>query len=930
MLKPVLRAAMSALAALGLAGCGDTAPTPVDPTTPTEPPPVQCGQDDVTLTSSTGSVECITVPNVEFTFTPDDGDPRKTIDVTFDSEVVFINDSTSADITATNIFDMIDLIPDSGIGDLVKQDGSIAEEQLSVSVTGGRTTITIRPPGGKLYDPGNYTIRVVHYAKRGDAGKITSSSLTSRSQYLRSARAESSFSAYQIETPCTGNSEGWFQLNDSYDPDDCIELPKVGFSRTPDDGDPRATLHVRFDSEVVFVDDSGWSEITKANLMEMLDIRDWSGDLDLARTGGPIGEGQLSISTNEGVTAVAIEPPNGRLYAPGDYEINVAGYARRSVADNVASSSNIGYYLDLARKGSSFRIADTDIPCTMGEDGYLSLSYSDGTTECIRFPEVRYTFTPAGGIEASRSNWDPTATIRIKFDSDVVFIDDSGWSEITEQKLLEVLEFTDVDGNDLARAGGPIDEDELSVDTSSGRTVIAITPPDGRIHSSGPGEHTTSLLGNYAKRSDVNNIINSNDLSRYLSRNTGGSVRNYMSSSETYGSCFVKNSQSTSPYADRRGDAQKASQSDVYMPFGVDIPHAGLDGEGFDFDAGPRRADPNKTYVIDVAFIVSENSGHTVSEWKRYLNADVIPAVSAIYQNSGVNVEFRVAGVSPFSDYRGHLLCPMDTLDGLSRYDVSSILSELVARVQKDHGADLVYGFSGITTDDLPCGAGIAALRSRSSSGLDPLIAARWAAKGAIRTKCTEAPQVPRTGNFYGFIKTLAHEIGHNLGLNHDEQTIRDAGGTFPRSLGFHPSGYGYIGVAASGHSYGTVMSYAKQWEMLPYLSSNRVETKSELCEGYGRNSHGYGFCAFWLHGDSIYSSYPDENIRIGTSRANAAEALLYTIEDASNYSSPEILISQYYSQDSSSRRPAIGGVREQRQPPLTPMTRRDGGGKKR
>ena len=235
MLKPVLRAAMSALAALGLAGCGDTAPTPVDPTTPTEPPPVQCGQDDITLTSSTGSVECITVPSVEFTFTPDDGDPRKTIDVTFDSEVVFINDSTSADITTSNIFDMIDLIPDSGVGDLVKQDGSIGEEQLSVSATGGRTTITIRPPHGKLYDPGNYTIRVGHYAKRGDAGKITSSNLTSRSQYLRSARAESSFSAYQIETPCTGNSEGWFQLNDSYDPDDCIELPKVGFSRTPDD-----------------------------------------------------------------------------------------------------------------------------------------------------------------------------------------------------------------------------------------------------------------------------------------------------------------------------------------------------------------------------------------------------------------------------------------------------------------------------------------------------------------------------------------------------------------------------------------------------------------------------------------------------------------------------------------------------------------------
>ena len=70
----------------------------------------------------------------------------------------------------------------------------------------------------------------------------------------------------------------------------------------------------------------------------------------------------------------------------------------------------------------------------------------------------------------------------------------------------------------------------------------------------------------------------------------------------------------------------------------------------------------------------------------------------------------------------------------------------------------------------------------------------------------------------------------------------------------------------------------------LPLFSSNESLTKSEICENDPFINQGeiantvFGFCQSQLPG-----SY---RIRIGDSVANSSEALQYTIEDASTYSS--------------------------------------------
>ena len=131
------------------------------------------------------------------------------------------------------------------------------------------------------------------------------------------------------------------------------------------------------------------------------------------------------------------------------------------------------------------------------------------------------------------------------------------------------------------------------------------------------------------------------------------------------------------------------------------------------------------------------------------------------------------------------------------------------------------------STEEPPLACGVGAVRSPGNS---KRFAARWRATSSI---------------FYGDLcvlhVVLAHEVGHNLGLLHDI----DDDPTRP----FMPYGRGWKRSNVHERSYTTVMGV------------------------FGSRFSRFSSDAF------------HEGLRMGSIEANASEALLYTIEDASNYS---------------------------------------------
>jgi peptidyl-Asp metalloendopeptidase len=81
--------------------------------------------------------------------------------------------------------------------------------------------------------------------------------------------------------------------------------------------------------------------------------------------------------------------------------------------------------------------------------------------------------------------------------------------------------------------------------------------------------------------------------------------------------------------------------------------------------------------------------------------------------------------------------------------------------------------------------------------------------------------------------ETLAHEIGHTLGSQHDRATATD-GTTGAVSFGVFPYSFGYKTTAASGDFY-TVMAYSDKRESPPYQRSYRVFSNPRItyCGGF-------------------------------------------------------------------------------------------------
>ena len=249
-----------------------------------------------------------------------------------------------------------------------------------------------------------------------------------------------------------------------------------------------------------------------------------------------------------------------------------------------------------------------------------------------------------------------------------------------------------------------------------------------------------------------------------------------------------------------------------------------------------RLADPNITHVIDIAFVYDPDLRHSVVGYDRtypygvgQLRNDIaasIQVANVVFAKSNVNAELRFVGMEERA-----------TLRGLSPRNAIGAVQELLPYFRDRYGADLVYAVTRGELGSHLCG--IAGLRS---AGFNRNTASQNAATGSVNAGCF-------TPSFRSY-STLVHEVGHNLGLVHDIQDV-NAGSPFVE----YGRAYATRPVVNSLVYRGTIMATAGT--LIPEFSSARRRWR--------------------------------ETIPLGDSTADASRALLYTIEDASNYAPTKV-----------------------------------------
>ncbi len=241
-----------------------------------------------------------------------------------------------------------------------------------------------------------------------------------------------------------------------------------------------------------------------------------------------------------------------------------------------------------------------------------------------------------------------------------------------------------------------------------------------------------------------------------------------------------------------------------------------------------KQASQDKIHVIDIAFIYSGSIFNTV-RLMRHVIAAVLKA-NVIFALSNVNARLRTVAVQPDHKYN----ISLKKVGLLSAID---LMNNILPDVRSDYGADLLYALTN-KPDSEACGR--ASIRSPWHN---KRFAAQKIATGAIFYGGDNS-QFSCLGDNY----ILVHEVGHNLGLVHEIEN--------DSSIPFLSYGRGYKGKNTKNQrDYVTVMggkSGLSRW--------NRFSSESLQ----------YG-------------------LQMGSSQANAAKALLYTIEDASNYAPTKV-----------------------------------------
>ena len=554
-------------------------------------------------------------------------------------------------------------------------------------------------------------------------------------------------------------------------------------------------------------------------------------------------------------------------------------------------------------------IENTKIYCEKNQDGWFEVEKIEGESECVRIPNLTYTFTPYRGKELTRPNGDVRTTINLNFDTVISKISGDGVvSPLTKSDVLEMLQIKPLTGNDLVASGGSIDVDEINIINTAGRTVIKVSPPNGDNYT-----HTLPLnsysvnFKNFVSKFDSSRFenVSDNSLSEFLKlvdisypRASGGFF-----TVDKGNSCDLPSALGINSIRGQSKGTDNAKQTFCGADF-LDIPklssasNLGLTMAIRD-QIQPRVANQNQTYEIKIAFVYTDSFNFN----EAFMTDEIIPNVNQIFQDSGVNVEFEVAGFIPYSNVRTHLLCNID-LDGLHANQGLAVIEEIAPMIQNEYDADLVYAIHDYA-DSSVCGIAFRRTNIRYPLHHSTFFASRWASVGSVdyENGCNtnfRSNDLKKAS----FISTLTHEIGHNLGLNHSKDIIEHASRNYPDSFNFHSDGYGFSSATSrnctDGNStfpckYGTIMSYSGRSSFLPIFSSNESLDLSEICGESDRfdNDLGYGFCP------NIYESgHPDETVWIGgstTSRdgnstviVDSAEALQNAVADASTYNTVE------------------------------------------
>ena len=440
------------------------------------------------------------------------------------------------------------------------------------------------------------------------------------------------------------------------------------------------------------------------------------------------------------------------------------------------------------------------------------------------------------------------------------------WSELGEEEVLDMVEvshefWVDVTIQDYKR--------KISIDNSNQKTVITLEPP-GEVFATGAKEYGwyafgnwALKVGNYAKKDDAQKIVQGDNFANYLELIeiekdfiVSTSCNSNLTGVAPEEGVVTTNGGEAADDMPRIGTFSDMEKSIIEKLDAIESQQVVFN-----------KADPNKTYYIDIAFVVSEDMlrAGTLHRWDSYLKQRYFPRVNQIFQNSGVNVEFRVKAVRPFSEYKEHLACSdnVPSIDFLSIDSQISLLMELVPKIRADHDVDLVYGILRFSVDSSFIGASMQRIKNQRVSS-----AARFSSVGILTDSDANLT-----------ILSLARLLGRNLGLSYDKGFLEgNLSSEYPDPNNFTGYGHGYRGNFVD-----TIMT-GGWWksDIVPIFSSNQTLTRYDICRNNDNvfyNVDNFGMCNnhSWMR-----DSY---RLRVGDTRANSSEALQWTIEGASNYS---------------------------------------------
>ena len=232
------------------------------------------------------------------------------------------------------------------------------------------------------------------------------------------------------------------------------------------------------------------------------------------------------------------------------------------------------------------------------------------------------------------------------------------------------------------------------------------------------------------------------------------------------------------------------------------------------------------TCVVDIAFLYApeaidpERDGfpRNVGELRRRIDA-AIRFNNVAWRRAGLDAELRFVGMERDPG-----------LNGLVLSETNGYARTRLPELRPKYGADLLYAITGAAKEEV---CGIAYIRGGVR---DPRIAARHGV-GSIWMPCLRDN------------RTLAHEVGHNLGLTHDPENSS--------STPYVPFGRGYLGETDP----------PKGVKSAAYVTNMGIRSAGSSLGRFSSSAR--------LHGRVIGNAEVSD----------AARALRYTIPDATRYS---------------------------------------------